>query len=80
MERIEYIKKVTESIRSLQIIKYFDKTINDWEEGMLWQEISIKKNIWEVYFPATFTREGYFLAMEIKSGLQQKDYCGYRIK
>ena len=80
MDKFEYIKKISETIRSLQMVTYFDKTINNWEEGMLWQEISIKKNIWEVYFPDTFKRAGYFLAMEIKSGPQQKDYCGYRIK
>jgi hypothetical protein len=80
MDKFEYIKKINETIHSLQMVTYFDKTINNWEEGMLWQEISIKKNIWEVYFPKTFTRDGYFLAMEIKSGIQQKDYCGYKIK
>jgi hypothetical protein len=80
MNRIKDIKKVNETISSIQMIKYFDKTSNCWEEGMLWQEISIKKNIWEVYFPATSICDGYFLAIKVKSGIKQKDYCGYIIK
>ena len=70
MNYSKYIKN------DMQWVKYYDFTSEKWEEGIVCEQISDNK--WMVLFPGTFSRGSYCLAMEVKDGEIQKDYCAYK--